>query len=209
MNKIFFDLDGTLIDARRRLYDLFQRLVPQSCLTLDEYWNLKRSKINHQYILEKKFCCDKKDFELFEKNWLNLIETPYFLEKDVVIDKVFEVLDNLKHHYNLYLITARQNNEMTYWELEKLGLLAFFDDIFITKRKELKQDLILRKCQISNNDYFVGDTGFDILTGKSLGIKTIAVSYGFLARNILNDYEPDIIIDSFNEIVEKINEISS
>ena len=52
---IFFDLDGTLLDSRKRLYKLFQDLVLESNLTIDEYWELKRNKINHKTILIEKF----------------------------------------------------------------------------------------------------------------------------------------------------------
>ena len=45
---IFFDLDGTLIDSKLRLYSLFQKLVPESILTYDEYWKYKMNKISHQ-----------------------------------------------------------------------------------------------------------------------------------------------------------------
>ena len=43
--KIFFDLDGTLINSKMRLYSLFQELVSASNLSFDEYWNLKKKKL--------------------------------------------------------------------------------------------------------------------------------------------------------------------
>ena len=44
--KIFFDLDGTLIDSKLRMYNLFQELVPQSNLTFVEYWEYKKNKFS-------------------------------------------------------------------------------------------------------------------------------------------------------------------
>ena len=48
---LFFDLDGTLLNSRKRLYTLFQDLIPESKLSIDEYWDLKRDKIDHKTIL--------------------------------------------------------------------------------------------------------------------------------------------------------------
>ena len=49
---IFFDLDGTLIDASERLYKLFIDLIPDCKLTKQEYWSLKRQNIKHKTIIE-------------------------------------------------------------------------------------------------------------------------------------------------------------
>ena len=70
--KIFFDLDGTLVDASERLYRLFCDLIPECNFTKEEYWNLKRNKINHQMILEKYF--PQYNFDEFNTKWLSLIE---------------------------------------------------------------------------------------------------------------------------------------
>jgi phosphoglycolate phosphatase len=70
---IFFDLDGTIFDSKERLYRLFQELVPQSNLTFEEYWSLKRNKIGHKTIIANYF--KDIDFIQFEKKWMELIET--------------------------------------------------------------------------------------------------------------------------------------
>ena len=69
---IIFDLDGTLIDSSERMYRLFQDLVPESTFSKEEYWKLKRNKINHKVLLQMYF--PDMDFEEFNKKWLSLIE---------------------------------------------------------------------------------------------------------------------------------------
>jgi phosphoglycolate phosphatase len=199
--RLFFDLDGTLINARRRLYDLFQYLVPESNLTIDDYWKLKRNKINHQKILMEKFKYTEETFNVFEKKWLDLIETKEYLEKDVVFDGVYETLKELKTDNKLYLTSARQSISMALVQLEILCLSKYFDDVFVTEHKTSKKELILDNFKIGVNDFIIGDTGHDIITGKNIGMKTIAVTYGFLSKEILLTYRPDHILDDIQEII--------
>jgi phosphoglycolate phosphatase len=201
MTNIFLDLDGTLIDSSRRLYDLFQKLVPQSCLTYEDYWKFKHNKVNHLSILTEKFGYTIEEFQVFEKDWMGLIETEDFLNKDIVFDGVKDTLIKLKEDKKLYLITSRQSIEAAYKQLKYLGLYAFFDDVCVTQKQRSKEYLIMNNFKVSKNDYMIGDTGYDILTGKKVGIKTIAASYGFLSREILEGYKPDFIIDDFREIL--------
>jgi phosphoglycolate phosphatase len=200
--RLFFDLDGTLIDARKRLYDLFQHLVPGSDLTIDEYWELKRNKNNHKKILMERFDYNEEDVAVFEKKWLGLIETEEYLSKDVIFNGVIEVLEKLKKYNKIYLVSARQSVIMAINQLKILGLSEYLNDIFITGHKFSKAELILNHFKIDANDFIVGDTGHDIMTGKELGIKTVSVTYGFLSKKMLLTYNPDYIFDNIRQITE-------
>jgi phosphoglycolate phosphatase len=200
IKNIFFDLDGTLIDAKKRLYSLFQALVPESKFTIEEYWHLKRSKINHKKILTERLGYSETAFADFEKYWLDLIETKEYLRKDIVYTGVLETLKILQQKFVLNVVTARQSIENTYWQLKKLGLYNFFSDILITGHKTTKPDLLSGKAK--SEDFIVGDTGQDIIDGKSLHMNTISVSHGFVAREMLIEYEPDFLIDNLDELYE-------
>lgn len=200
MSKIFFDLDGTLIDAGERMYSLFQTLVPQSKLSKTEYWDLKRHKINHRMILSQQFGYDESRICTFEQTWLDLIETDEYLDKDTVYPDVIGMLKQLKSKHTLYLVTARQSIENTKAELKKLGLFDLFDDIFITEHKTSKEELIKQHINpLMPDDIMVGDTGKDIQTGRNLGIRTVAVSNGFLAPEVLQKYNPDNLFKNITE----------
>lgn len=201
MKRVFFDLDGTLIDAGKRLFSLFQFLVLQSKLTYGEYWDLKRHKNTHAMILADRFGYDERKIHDFEKRWLELIETEEYLNKDTVYPDVADTLNRLKRKNALYLATARQSVESTIAELKRLGLFDFFNDVFVTEHKATKEELIRRHvAPLSPDDAFVGDTGKDVQTGKALGMKTIAVSNGFLDPEILRAYNPDRIVEHIREI---------
>ena len=196
---LFFDLDGTLLDSKRRLYTLFQDLVSKSTLSVNEYWELKRNKIDHKAILLNKFNYTEIDYINFESKFLEQIESPGYLKLDILFYGVCEMLGILAQKNKIFIITSRQNKENTFVQLKKLDIYKYFENILVTERKYEKVELI-RKLQFQNEDFIIGDTDYDILTGKQLGIHTIAVSYGFLNKQKLNEYNPEYIVDNLAEI---------
>jgi phosphoglycolate phosphatase len=194
--KIFFDLDGTLIDSRQRLYQLFQHLVPASILSFDVYWNYKRNKISHKDILLQQYKYTKEQIAFFEEAWMKKIELAEWLALDKPFEGVADFLGELQKKHQLFLVTARQSEKMAIQQIEQFGWNQIFEKIFVTGQKKEKYELISSREAVSNHDWFVGDTGKDIQTGKQLGAKTAAVLSGFLNREKLLEYEPDVIIDN-------------
>lgn len=192
---IFFDLDGTLIDSRKRLYNLFQHLVPESGYNFDEYWNLKRNKISHKEILAKEFKYSAEEIKKFENDWMVRIELDEWLEFDRPFIGISDYLLKLSENYKLFVVTARQSKTTALKQINHFGWINIFEDIFVTEQKKEKYDLIIERVGITKNDWFVGDTGKDIQTGKLLGVNTAAVLSGFLSRVSLTEYMPDIIVD--------------
>jgi len=62
---IIFDLDGTLIDSKQRLYQLFQHLVPASTLTFQQYWQFKHNRLSNELILSTEFSYADPDIQRF------------------------------------------------------------------------------------------------------------------------------------------------
>jgi len=192
--KIFFDLDGTLLDSKSRLYHLFQFLVPESKLTFKNYWDIKQDKISHRDLLIKHFNYSDENISRFTKEWMSLIEAPEWLCYDKVIAGVKPFLDSLKDINELYIVTARQSEQVARRQIEDLGLEGIFKDILVTLQKTEKKDLISQRFKLDNNDWIIGDTGKDIETGKFLNIKTAAVLSGFVSEYHLKTYSPDVIV---------------
>jgi phosphoglycolate phosphatase len=194
---IIFDLDGTLVDSRMRLYSLFQQLTPESFFCFNEYWDLKKSRHTHRHILSNIFGKDSTAIDIFESNWMRLIES----ESLLAIDKLFPYIKvNLKllaQHATLHLCTARQFRDSTMTQIEQLGILPYFQNILVTGQKLTKEDIIRQNItDLSNEDWMVGDSGKDILSGKTLGIRTCAVLSGFMSETYLREYKPDLILDN-------------
>jgi len=199
--KIFFDLDGTLIDSKQRLYKLFQHLVPSSTLTFDAYWNIKRKQIGHSKILEQFFNYSTIQTEQFQKQWLNTIELPEWLAIDQPFQNVSEFLQKLiSSQHALYIVTSRQSEKLAIQQIHNFGWDKYIKKILVTNQIIDKEILIKSCTTVSKTDWLVGDTGKDIQAGKALGIKTAAVLSGFRNKKILQKYQPDVIENTVTEI---------
>jgi len=197
---IFFDLDGTLIDSRKRLYLLFQHLVPKSNLSFDEYWKIKRNKVSHKEILTGSFNYTVEQYKTFEIQWMKEIELDKWLDFDNPFQGMTQYLTGLGRKHKIYVVTARQSEDVAIKQLIGYGWNGIFERIFVTCQKHEKFDLINNAVNVSKEDWFVGDTGKDIQTGKLLGINTAAVLSGFLSKEQLLGYDPDIIVENALEI---------
>lgn len=192
---IFFDLDGTLIDSRKRLYRLFQHLVSESTISYGEYWHYKRNRISAKEILINRFNYSENEFKVFREEWMCKIELPEWLALDTPFVGVFEYLNELKISHRLYIVTARQSEFNALAQIDQYGWRPIFEKVLVTGQKLEKYDLIVKTANVEKHDWFIGDTGDDIQTGKRLGIHTAAVLSGFMNKQCLLEYQPDLIVD--------------
>ncbi len=195
-NRVFFDLDGTLVDSSRRLYTLFMELTPESSFSYEEYWEIKRRKTNQRELLKKYFNYTNDQVLSFKEAWLKRVEDPLLLEMDTPFEGVPPFLERISHKKKLYVVTARQHPERVKTQLDKFGWNPYFVDILVTQQSQSKADLIREHLSPENDDILVGDTGDDILCGKELGVRTVAVCSGNLNADLLKGYKPEQILDS-------------
>lgn len=193
---LIFDLDGTLIDSRLRLYHLFQYLVPASKLSHESYWTFKQNKVTNETILAKEFGLDAFAIARFVADWMERIEAPEFLALDKNFPFMHEALKRLGKQARLHVCTARQHRELAVDQLDRLGLLTYFDSVMVTEQSRGKEELIASVPGLGAQDWMFGDTGKDIQVGQALGIKTCAVLSGFLSEKSLRPYGPDLILES-------------
>lgn len=199
MANIFFDYDGTLINSQKRMYTLFCELCCENKFTYEEYWEIKRQKINQKEFLKKYFDYPDEKIAEFKKKWMEEIENENRLCQDTPVENIGNLIKNLSEKHKLYIVTNRQSKEFTVQQLKNFGWFDFFDKILVTEQKKTKTELIKENVIVSEKDIFIGDTGEDILTAKELKIKSIAVTYGILNKEAIEYYKPDLIIQEVKD----------
>lgn len=208
MRNIFFDLDGTLIDSRPRLYQLFSDLFPGTGFSFEDYWDLKRRQIGHEKIIADLNDPGNPTFEDFQKEWMQRIETKEYLALDIPFPGIKEMFSQLKQNGNsISIITSRQSPALVEWQIGQWGWQEYLTQILVTKQTTAKTELIKQHFPgLSAKDIMIGDTGKDIETARELGLISIAVLSGFLNKQSLLKYKPDYLFDLVTEIdFNKIN----
>ena len=206
---IFLDFDGTLIDSRLRQYELFKELVPECKLTFDCYWDIKRQRVSQSQLLSSHFNYSEAEITRVRWLWAERIEEPERLLLDVPFDGIDEMLHMLVKQHNLFLVTARQRADLVGGQIMRYGWHDLFSSLLVTEQRMKKSELIQNNITYSADDVIVGDTGEDIIEGKSLGIRTAAVDYGILNYDVLVTYEPDAVVSSPAELAHYLRRLGT
>ena len=203
--KVFFDLDGTLISAKRRCHSVYSDLLSYGgfdVLGIDAYWNLKKQRVPEAEIVI--ITATNYFFETFYKNIrIELIESFDYLLFDSVFVGVRDTLRELSVNNDLYLITLRLNTKTLHKQLHFINIHKYFTSIYncsSDKHKSIKHEISdPADCVI------VGDTELDIEAGKFLNIKTVAVTSGIRTEQLLTQSFPDFLLDSVNDLKGVLN----
>jgi len=195
--KLIFDLDGTLICPKERMYKLFSDLTRNESIDFENYWNIRYSGLNNIDILQNQLKYSNKELDTFYHAWMEKIESDYYLAMDIALPGVVDFLKDCGKNNDLYICTNRQSIEQLIKQLERLCIIDFFHRIFITENKVSKADLLLKSdILFTDKDWIIGDTGNDITTGKTIGVKTCSVLSGIMSKTNLMVYMPDLIIEN-------------
>lgn len=69
--------------------------------------------------------------------------------------------------------------------------------------------MIAQRFEVDLRDtYFIGDSEVDVITGKNAGMVSVAVSWGFRDRAVLEEAEPDLLFDTREELLEFFNNLT-
>ena len=185
---VLFDLDDTLIDRQKNVYDLFSHLIDeklpgiddvmlreamiQDCILWDQFGNVTRPYIIGR--LENKYGISLGDFDAIEW-WLDNQGKYVHRFPDTV-----PVLDYLKEKYRLGLVTngtvKGQNGKV-----DAAGLREYFSVIIISNEHEMRKpdrrlfEMALKELGVrAEETVYVGDTySNDIYGAWKAGIKPI------------------------------------
>ncbi len=213
--KIFFDLDGTLIDISTRHYTVYQRCVEAYGgreLSKDDYWSRKRNNTPWDEILMLSDVSLDKEEE-FMNMFVQLIESPGYLKIDKLFEFSLKTLKLLSSDNELILISFRRNRTALLDQLKTLGIDRYFSTI-LSGHAQTKESVLNKKSQIIQDAYsvqakdiIIGDTEADVSAGKLLHIHTVSVTSGIRDEDYLKQFSPEFIVSDIKDLPSIVRSI--
>ncbi|MDX9912954.1 MAG: HAD hydrolase-like protein [Candidatus Moranbacteria bacterium] len=194
---IIFDFDGVIHDTFDLAYKINIGIFGEE-LTEEKYRDFFNGNIFENKDLKKK---DNDDFFKLQN------EAFKYLKID---ENIKNNLEKLYEKYALFIISSNQekalniyfqNNKFTHIFKEMMG-----SETHQSKVEKFKY--LFEKYKLDANDcVFVTDTLGDILEGNKVGIKTIAVDFGFHKKDRLEKGKPFKIVSSFDDVIREIEKM--
>ncbi len=201
MKAIIFDFDGVIHDTYEMAYQI-DREASGGNLTREQHRDFFDGKIFEKVVIDEEK--EKAESDKF-----------YELQKEAF--KYLKIDENIKNNleklfkdYNLFIVSSNweetlndyfQSNNFTHIFKEILGAETHRSKVEKFKYLFEKYTLVADDC------IFVTDTLGDILEGNKVGVKTIAVDFGFHKRDRLEKGKPFKIVSSFDEVVATIKNL--
>ena len=203
---IIFDLDGTLVDTVQDItnalnHALFSHDI--KTLTVRETTKLVGEGVTR---LVEKVLPEGKE-HLKDDVMRKFLEyySEHLIENSKEYPHVRETLENLNQFKKAVISNKRE--ALSRRLLEELDLAKYFDLIIGSdtagerKPSPIPILYVISKLGLSPEESIVvGDSYYDIEAGKRAGTKTVAVTYGYQPKELLE--EADYMIDDLRELVQ-------
>jgi phosphoglycolate phosphatase len=210
---IIFDLDGTLVDSSIDLtnalnyaivpYGLEQLTVAQTISLVGEGITSLIGKLVGESGADRKTVVLKRFLDHYSE---------HLTDFTVAYPGVRETLGILGDYRKA--VISNKRTDLSRRLLDNLGLSGYFDFIWgsdsVPEKKPSPVPVLemLKKVQCApDGAVMVGDSNFDIEAGRAAGVRTVAVSYGFRAADLLK--AADFIIDSMTELPSKLEVLNA
>jgi len=117
---------------------------------------------------------------------------------------IVELLDTLRARGHAIAVATTKTSWMARTVVEKLGLTGRLDYVQGTDGFPHKPapDVIHHALAGVGRDgaWMIGDTTFDVAAGRAAGLRTCAVTWGVHAADRLRGSEPDVLVDTVDEL---------
>lgn len=195
---IFFDFDGVIGDT----YDLGFELSKEFHEGLSE--QDFRDHHNGNVFEEPKIRFKEGDMPVFfEKQKERFLESGFFPLKNTIAE--------IKESFKLFVVSSTIDENLTYF-LELGGYDGFFEKILgatTHPSKVEKFKMIFSEYALDPSEcLFVTDTIGDIIEARKVGMGSIAVSWGYHDREMLEKERPLALVESPEDLLDAIRRLS-
>lgn len=192
---IALDLDGTILDARRRQCALIQWCLSYSggdAIDLMAHWRLKREGMSTVDALQKAGVVPAIALAAGDL-WRAHVEDENWLALDTPLPNSRSTLASLQAAgFKIVLITARQRQDALESQLKNCSLSTFFSEVCVVSPSDAarqKSEQLRRTSALG----FVGDTEVDAQAAALAGVPFVAVTSGLRSRQFLTDRRCDSV----------------
>jgi len=207
---VLFDLDGTLLDTLPLIETSFRHAFEQIKIPWADGAVMKTIGLPLRDAC-KQFGGDRWQ-ELFD------IYISYQLAIHDVHVKVFpgtrEALDEISSLVKGMAVVTSKRRPVAQRGLAVTGLDGYMQHLValedVEKPKPNPEPVLcgLKKFSASPEQaIFIGDSCFDIMSGRQAGVVTVAVSWGMAGPGDLRDSKPDFLVDNWPDLVALIKSI--
>jgi phosphoglycolate phosphatase-like HAD superfamily hydrolase len=176
------DLDGTLLDARRRQVEVARSLVPD--LDGEDFWARKREGATTRELLGDEAAAA----------WVAAVEEPQWLALDVLLPGVADALRDVEAGF---VLTARRDARAVREQVARhIGLPVEVVDPFDAAAQKAA---VLQQRAAS---VYIGDTESDAKAAQLAGVPFVAVSTGQRSERFLRAAGVEVICASLAEALQ-------
>lgn len=203
-NKIFLDLDGTLIDIKHRLYNVFSFIAQTEDVSYEEYWKLRNAGMKQGELLKHLLQYNDEQIEDFRKQWMQLIEAKEWLKYDIPQDGATNLLRSLAAKCQLYLWTNRQSRMNTEWQIARLGWTEKFTQMLVTEQKCGKEALLRAVLKESDKVLVISDAIEDCRIAIEMGYDSVLIDSKMYQWNATDRIDNICYYKNLTEVKEYI-----
>jgi phosphoglycolate phosphatase len=206
---LIFDWDGTLLDSTGKIVSCMQMAINELNLPFRDELQVKNiiglglpEAIGTLFPDIDEECCLNM-MAAYSRSFREADQTPCNFYPGVQ-----QVLEYLKTEGHQLAVATGKSRKGLNRVLHNLQLTEFFDgsrcaDETASKPDPLMLMQLMSEFSVEPRDaVMVGDTEFDLGMANNAGIKSVAVSYGAHSKERLLKHEPELIIDSFEQLLQ-------
>jgi phosphoglycolate phosphatase-like HAD superfamily hydrolase len=197
-----FDLDGTLVDSSTSDYMSYKDAMSwlgYPSLAPAHYRALRRRSLRSSAIAAMTIGQgDQPALEAYREQRQQWAEDEGYLSHDSLLPGAVDALKACCQRYRCYVVTARFKLDTALRQLAWLGLSPCLTEAFLTGY----DDKAVAFARLSELYAVVGDTEFDVLPAKRLGVMSVAVASGTRDRDFLRTLAPDHLLDGVGQLLD-------